>query len=560
MRPAAIRSVGIAAAEVFAFAAAAVLMTWPMAVHLADRVVNQGDPLLTSWVLPWTVRAIGTRPFDLFQGNIFHPEPNTLAYMDHMLAATPLAAPAWLATGDGILVNNVTVLILISLGGWSAYRLALDVTRSRHAAAVAGTIFAFSPFVFSHLSHTNLLTTYAMPAVWLFGRRVVREARTRDAVGLATFWVLSVLSSWYYAAFLSLSLAALVGAEAIVRRRVVAWRRVAVLFGGAAVVVGAVAFAVSRPYVAVQERYPQAVRTIGEAATYSSTPRSLLAPPPENRLYGEITKRFRAPVGFNEKTLFPGVVPAGLAAVAVFGAARRRRFGEVVPWLAAGGSMFVIAFGPYLSLGSFRLPLPFLVLYELAPPLRFIRAPGRAGGLVMLSVAVLAAMALARIERPRLRAVVCWLAVVLIGVEYASVPVKLAPAPHAAEAHRYLASSNVQGAVVELPTIPIVDGYPVPGTETREARYVAFSTTHWRPILNGYSGFFPPSHERMVYAMQDFPSQSSLDFLREVGVAFVTVHLDLLAGGPWEGLLAGIQHPGLELLVDDGKVRLYRLR
>lgn len=559
MRRSAVRPFGVATIELLAFFAATVIMTWPMLLHLPDGLLNLGDPLLNSWVLPWTVRAVGTGPLRMFEANIFHPEPGTLAYTDHMLSTVPVAAPAWLATGNGVFVQNVVVLAMVALGGWSAYRLALDVTRVRPAAAVAGAIFGFSPFVVSHLSQVQLLATYAIPAAWLFGRRVVRHARPRDAVGLTVFWILGVLSSWYQAAFLSLSLAVLVVVEAFLRRRTLVWRRVAILLGAALAVVMVVAFVFSRPYVDVQERYPQAVRSVSEAELYSATPRSLLAALPGSVLYGRLTEKFRAP-GFIERTLFVGLVPAGLVVMAVTRAARRRRLSEVIPWLAVGGSMFVIAFGPYLRRGSLRIPLPFLALYELVPPIRFIRAPGRAGGVMMLAVAVLAAIALAQIVRPRLRTAVGALAVVLVGLEYAAVPMKLMPAPQPGEAHRYLASSTEPGAVVELPTIPIVDDRPVPSAEVRETRYVYFSTVHWRPILNGYSGFFPPTHEQMVREMQSFPSPSSMRFLRGRGVAFVTVHLGLLPGTPWERLSDGIRDPSLELVVDDGQVRLYRLR
>lgn len=554
-----LRALLTGASELAAFGVAAVVMTWPLAAHLRDRVPNIGDPLLTSWVLPWVVRALGTQPFELFGANIFHPEPNTLAYMDHMLAAVPLAAPVWLLTGDGILVNNLTVVLLVALGGWAAYRLALDLTGSRWASAVAGTIFAFSPYTFAHLSHTNLLITYAMPPAWLFARRVVVDARTRDAVGLTVFWLLSALSSWYYAVFVSLSLAALVGAEVLVRRRRVRWRRVAVLLGCAAAVVVAVAFVLSRPYVEVQERYPQAARTIEEAESYSSTPKSLLAPPPGNTLYGDALARFRQPSGFNEVTLFPGLVPTALAAAALVGAVRRRRVAEVVPWLAAGGVMFVLAFGPFLSIGSYRIRLPFFFLYRGVEALRFIRNPGRAGILVMLAVGILAALALARISDPKRRAALCAVAVVVIGVEYSHVPVETSEAPRPSRVHEVLAASDVEGAVVALPTVEVREGELVSELQAREARYVAFSAEHWRPLLNGYSGFFPPTFEEMARAVQDFPSPSSLDFLRGRGTVFVTVHLDQLSGSVWEHLQDGVDSPSLELVLDDGKVRLYRL-
>lgn len=559
MRRAVLRPLAVGAAEIAAFVAATIFMTWPLVLHLPSRLSNLGDPMLNSWVVAWVVRAVGTNPLRLFQGNIFHPEPDTLAYTDHMLSVLPVSAPTWLATHNGVFVHNVVLLALVAFGGWSAYRLALYVTGRRAAAAAAGVIFGFSPYVVSHLSQIQLLATYAIPATWLWGLRLLRTARRRDALGLATFSVLGILSSWYMAVFLFLSLAALLGAEAVVRRREIAWRRVAVLLAAVGVVVAAVAFVVSRPYVAIQERYPQAARSVGEAELYSVTPRSVLVAPPENVLYGDITARFR-PSDYIERTLFVGLVPGVLAISSVAGAIRRRRAREVAPWLVAGGSMLVLAFGPFMRFGSLRLPLPFLVLHAMAPPLRFIRAPGRAFGVMMLAVAVLAAMALARGRRPRLRTTLSVAAVVLVGVEFASVPMTLTPAPQPSSAYGYLAASRVPGAVLELPTVPVVDGRPEPGAEVKETVYVYLSTAHWRPILNGYSGLFPPTHAEMVREVQSFPGPSSLRFLRSRGVSFVAVHLDELEGGPWESLARGIRDPALDLVADDGRVRLYRLR
>ncbi len=535
-------------------------MTWPLVIHLSDRVLARGDPLLTSWILPWTVHAIGTQPLHFFNGNIFHPEPGALAYSDHMLAATPIAAGAWLMTGDGILVNNVTVIALIALGGWSAYRLALDVTGSRTSAAVGGVIFAFCPAIFFHLTHAPLLITYALPATWLFARRVAREARLRDALGLAAFWTLSILSSWYYGVFVSLSLVVLLTAEAVLRRRIIDLRRLAVTIAVVAAIVGFVAFAFSRPYTSVQDRYPQATRPLSEAVHYSIKPNSLIAAPPENLLYGDLTESFRSREAYIEKSLFTGLVPLVLAVVGVVGAVRRRRTRESLPWLITGGAMMIIAFGPIVNLFGKDVRFPFYYLYQWFEPLRFIRAPGRAAVLVMLALSVLAAQAIARIGSARTKQAVALVALVLVGLEYANVPLPLTNAPRSSAVHRELASSEIEGAVVELPTVVLDEqGEAVRLTRRREAEYAAFSTEHWRPLLNGYSGFSPPTHKQMVREMQSFPSESSVRFLRERGVVFVVIHYERVIGSPWAPLADGLDDPNFRLKLDDGRARLYQL-
>ena len=54
------------------------------------------------------------------------------------------------------------------------------------------------------------------------------------------------------------------------------------------------------------------------------------------------------------------------------------------------------------------------------------------------------------------------------------------------------------------------------------------STKHWRPMLNGYSGFRPASYEKSYEAARAFPAQESLIALHERGVTHVIVHRNAL--------------------------------
>jgi hypothetical protein len=51
------------------------------------------------------------------------------------------------------------------------------------------------------------------------------------------------------------------------------------------------------------------------------------------------------------------------------------------------------------------------------------------------------------------------------------------------------------------------------------------STFHWNPILNGYSGFYPPSYLRRLASFRSFPDAASLNVLRETGVRYVVLHV-----------------------------------
>src|SRR5947199_5365777 len=51
-----------------------------------------------------------------------------------------------------------------------------------------------------------------------------------------------------------------------------------------------------------------------------------------------------------------------------------------------------------------------------------------------------------------------------------------------------------------------------------------YSTIHWKPLVNGYSGFQPASYHELVDKLGDFPSDASILYLRRRGVKYLLVH------------------------------------
>src|SRR5690242_5487113 len=59
--------------------------TWPMAQGLSSLIVWHIDPPFSVWRLAWVAHQLFVDPANLFNANIFYPEPRTLAYSDAML-------------------------------------------------------------------------------------------------------------------------------------------------------------------------------------------------------------------------------------------------------------------------------------------------------------------------------------------------------------------------------------------------------------------------------------------------------------------------------------------
>ena len=59
-------------------------------------------------------------------------------------------------------------------------------------------------------------------------------------------------------------------------------------------------------------------------------------------------------------------------------------------------------------------------------------------------------------------------------------------------------AAETRAVVAELP-------FPEPGRVAANAVAVHASIAHWRPLLNGYSGYTPRSYVEHYLAFQDFP-------------------------------------------------------
>jgi hypothetical protein len=97
-----------------------------------------------------------------------------------------------------------------------------------------------------------------------------------------------------------------------------------------------------------------------------------------------------------------------------------------------------------------------------------------------------------------------------------------------------------------------------------EPIYMYFSTFRWHKLVNGYSGFAPPSYGKLLELMSRFPDQASVDELRRRDVQFIIVHGAFFRLGIYQKLMARIeQSPDLvkvaEFRWNGGPTHAYRL-
>jgi hypothetical protein len=117
------------------------------------------------------------------------------------------------------------------------------------------------------------------------------------------------------------------------------------------------------------------------------------------------------------------------------------------------------------------------------------------------------------------------------------------------------------------PSAPVIE-FPLPAPETlpgQDPRYAYMSTFHWRPLVNGYSGYYPPYYLSTLDALRPFPSLETLERLHRINVRYVIVHAALYDKAELAALMEDIKAAGnlIELgRFDDGTGvgLVYRLR
>ena len=70
------------AAALLLFVVLSLVLTYPLPFHLADAVEDRQDALLNVWITAWDGHQLLSDPLHLFDANIFHPYPRTLAYSE----------------------------------------------------------------------------------------------------------------------------------------------------------------------------------------------------------------------------------------------------------------------------------------------------------------------------------------------------------------------------------------------------------------------------------------------------------------------------------------------
>lgn len=477
--------------RVVVHAVAAVLSTWPLIGHLGDGLPQGREPVATVpyfnlWSLQWTADTLPRSMSRWWDAPIFAPLTGSYARSElQPLTGLAFGVLRWFASPS--VAYGLLVLLALFLNGLAANALARRLGAGTVVACVLGVFAQTVPFLFEQLGVLQLLMVWPVLVTVHLLLDWADDPRLRTAAAAGASMAVAYLTCSYHAALFGM--AAVVCVPVLVRRSWLGeWRRRAfgLLFAGGVFALLALPFAIGQQQRLHDARWTDATIHAGSA---------------------------------NWNDLVPGGhqwVGSVVALLAVCGVivARRQRHTWFLVALAVVAT--VVAMGTKLSLFGWR---PYALLVDHVSVVARMRSPFRAVALAQVLLVVLAApfaqwcwVHRARAGRPLLAG-----ALVL-----AAWPLQLGSGPIAALPVDDLVWAtwlhDHPGGTVAM--MPMPAERPVEYFEPT-SEWMVQALQHGHPLVNGYTGFFPPGDRALRLRMASFPDEATVTELRDLGVEFV---------------------------------------
>ena len=214
------------------------------------------------------------------------------------------------------------------------------------------------------------------------------------------------------------------------------------------------------------------------------------------------------------------------------------------------GGLIVLAcwtsFGPDAGL--------YTALYRTVPAFTLLHAPARFALVVVFGLSVLSGVALSALLAQWRRATAMALMIGVCAVAELFVTIHLVEAPPVEPVYRTLATLP-RAATIELPFY-----YPEVGLY-QHTKYMLTSTSHWMPLVNGYSDYIPPDFVANALTLATFPSRAAFKILEPDRVRYAVFHMYGFNAANRRDVLARLDEytAYLRPLYSDEATRLYEI-
>jgi hypothetical protein len=541
-----------------------VVMTFPLILRMNQIMGDPGgDGTYFVWLIRWYQKAL----FELRISPFFDPYVNfpqgwspvsediTPAMVALALPANALFGPTW--------GYNFSSLLSFILSGWGMYLWVKHLTRDNMAGLVAGTIFAFLPFRMAHflVGHLSLSGTQWFPFYfWGLYDLLKQEKFSGKPVLMAAIsaGLIGATSAYYAYMTIIISVLFLLGFilfKGYKRLKDPIFWKSLILFGLLSFILVGITML---PYLGFNSRFGIASFPVEYVSQYSASPTDFVIPSIWNFLWGDWVRNTFSNGYRHEASLYIGALAFILA---VIGWIYRRRSAHpqlLNIILLVAISAFILALGidphwlgkkveflPRILQPIFhrtdmpQIYLPSYYLFKLLPFFSAMRVMMRFGLFTLIFSSLMAgfgAHLLLNKSSIKLRP---WLGIVLlliVFVEFYPGVFTRFSTLDARPVDYWLATQPESGAVAQFPF----------NMESGQSQLYN-SSVYDHPFVSGFFSANPPGqYKRIRPVMAGFPSNESVDLLRNLGVAYVLV--DSSQYSNYSAMDRSIQALGLTLL------------
>jgi hypothetical protein len=467
---------------------------YPFIGHLKGVAVDDADSLLMIWIYNQNIQKIPGNLINLFQGNIFYPYKNIMAYSDlHFLSSLLAYISVKLTKEPSVSLSSAFIFGQL-LTATVVYKWWEELTKDKWAAALGALALTVSQIRLGYPAHMQMwnMQYFIFSAYMYWKYRKVKKLRYLN-IGIVT----TALLVWEspLQVYFSLFTGAVILLPEI-KGILVNWTRVLPAVFVAILVSLPVAFT----YWSVSNEFNYQ-RTIRDAANFSIGPDDFFGP------------------------LFsPGLYVLALAGYITGKLSLKQKNTRWLVMLLLTG--FVMSLGPVLKwhsatfkiFGKIFIPLPYGVLYYILPGFGAFRTPSRWIWLAALALSGLIAYGISRAKDKKELLILGFIVAFLGGTMIKSVM-------HIPTINEY---PKVYGFLKDQPGDVVIElpSYARSGSPKTKIEFyrMLYSLKHKKHLVNGTSGFSPPEWEKLVSDVREqFPKDEAYMRLKKLGVNYVVI-------------------------------------
>lgn len=518
----------------FLFIFLSLFITYPLILNLGTLTTGYGDELVIAWIQNWVMHSLSTGSITtLFNAPTFYPYSNTFAFSDPFITSSLLAYVPLQFIKEPIAAVNFTFISSLLLLGFSIYLLSFYITRDFLASLLSGILVMFSPAVLDKATHLQMLAIYWVPLSLLFFIHFLKTNRTRYLCISLFCFLLQAYNSFLPAYFIIVSFVVILFVYFVNDRRnlykVLTKKNIFINICAFLLLIPVIL-----PYYQVSHQFNY-VRDIRDTIHFALQPEDLTYPSSYTRLQDQLLSLSWNKVSQNDefKPGYVGLIFSFLIILAsiycLLHFSSIGKIGKSLYLISFGG--LLLSFGPVLHLfrqtihDPFPIPLPYAVLYYIAPGFQGFRNSARWEMLFILCIAVIIAIVCSQYLKNRrfiIQFFVYSLLIVGCIVEFNfPIPYKQVPSiKNAPAVYQWLDSTPKDSSVIFL---PIYNWNMWPNTQ-RELWRQYYGTLHFKRMVNGYSGFSPPPWQASIQFLTDkFPNAIAITYLKQQGIDYVVI-------------------------------------